>query len=47
MTAVDQEVTKVSKAEVRRALKTVCPDDLPVEVWKSPVDVAIEFLYCF
>ena len=31
VTIVDQEVAKVSKAEVGRA---VGPDDIPVEVWK-------------
>ena len=43
---MDQEVTKISKAEVRRTLKsgkTVGPDDIPVKVWKSLVEVAVEF----
>ena len=39
VTVVDQEVSKISEAEVRRALKkmksgkTFFPDDIPVEVW--------------
>ena len=49
VTVVDQEVAKVSQTEVRRTLKrmksgkTVSPDDLPVEVWKCPGEVAVEF----
>ena len=40
MTVVDQEVEKISKDEVERALKRVkcrkagSPDDIPIEVWK-------------
>ena len=50
VTVVDQEVTKVSKAEVRRALKrmrsgkAVGPDDLLVEVCKCLGEMAVEFL---
>ena len=46
---MDQEVTKMSKAELRRALKTksgktVGPEDMPVEVWKCLGKVAVRFL---
>ncbi|GLD48595.1 uncharacterized protein AKAME5_000254900 [Lates japonicus] len=50
VTIVDQEVAKISKGEVRRALKrmksgkAVDPDDIPVEVWKCLGEVAVEFL---
>ena len=50
MTTVDQEMTKVSKAEVRWTLKrtksgkAVGPDDIPVEVWKCLGEVVVEFL---
>ena len=49
VTVVDQEVAKVSKAEMRRILnrmksgKTVGPDEIPVEVWKCLGEVAAEF----
>ena len=48
-TVVDQEVAKINKTEVRRTLermksgKTVGPDETPVEVWKCPGEVAVEF----
>lgn len=47
---MDQEVAKISKDEVRRALKrmksgkALGPDDIPVEVWKCLGEVAVEFL---
>ena len=47
---MDQEVTKMSKAEVRRTLKrmksgkTVGPGDIPVDVWKCLGEAVIEFL---
>ena len=47
---MNQEVAKVSKAEVKRALKrvkngkSVGLDDIPVEVWKCLREVAVEFL---
>ncbi|KAK2902094.1 hypothetical protein Q8A73_011840 [Channa argus] len=50
VTGVEQEVAKISKSEVRRALKrmksgkAVGPDDIPVEVWKCLGEVAVEFL---
>ena len=50
VTVVEQEVAKISKSEVRRALKrmksgkAVGPDDIPVEVWKCLGEVAVEFL---
>ena len=50
VTVVDQEVAKISKDEVRRALKrmksgkALGPDDIPVEVWKCLGEVAVEFL---
>ena len=46
---MDQEVAKVSKAEVRRALKrmksgkVVGPDDTTAEVWECLGDVAVVF----
>ena len=49
VTAVDQEVAKVSQTEVRRTLKrmkrgeAVGPDEIPVEVWKCLGEVAVEF----
>ena len=48
LTVVDQEVAKISTAELRRGLKrmksgkTVGPDDTPVEVWRCPGEVAVE-----
>ena len=48
VTVVDQEVAKVSRAEVRRTLKrmksgkTVGPGDRPEEVWKCLEEVAVE-----
>ena len=45
---MDQEVAKVSNAEVRRALKrmksgkVVGPGDTPAEVWKCFGDVTVE-----
>ncbi|XP_067349374.1 uncharacterized protein [Channa argus] len=50
VTGVEQEVAKISKSEVRSALKrmksgkAVGPDDKPVEVWKCLGEVAVEFL---
>ncbi|KAK2921479.1 hypothetical protein Q8A73_000964 [Channa argus] len=50
VTGVEQEVAKISKSEVRRALKrmksgkAVGLDDIPVEVWKCLGEVAVEFL---
>ena len=50
VTVVDLELEKISKAEVRRALKrtksgkAVGPDDLPVEVLKCLGEVAVELL---
>ncbi|WP_139267336.1 hypothetical protein, partial [Escherichia coli] len=50
VTVVEQEVAKISKDEVRKALKrmksgkAVGPDDIPVEVWKCLGEVAVEFL---
>ena len=50
VSAVDQDVAKISQDEVRRALKrmksgkAVGPDDIPVEVWKCLGEVAVEFL---
>ncbi|XP_051806753.1 uncharacterized protein LOC127534762 [Acanthochromis polyacanthus] len=50
VTVVDQEVAKISKDEVRRALKrmksgkALGPDDIPVEVWKCLGEIAVEFL---
>ena len=47
VTVVDQEVAKVSQAEVRRAVKrmksgkAVGPDEIPVEVWKC-LEVAVD-----
>uniref|UniRef100_A0A096M6T7 Reverse transcriptase domain-containing protein n=1 Tax=Poecilia formosa TaxID=48698 RepID=A0A096M6T7_POEFO len=47
---VDQEVAKISKDEVRKALKrmksgkAVGPDDIPVEVWKCLGEPAVEVL---
>ena len=46
---MDQEVEKISKGEVRRALKrmksgkAVGPDDIPVEVWKCLGEVEETF----
>ena len=47
VTVVDQEVAKVSEAEVRRIMKrmigkAVGPDDKPVEVWKCLAEVAVD-----
>ena len=50
VTVVDQEVAKISEAEVRRALKRMKrekadgPDDILVEVWKCLGEVAVKFL---
>ncbi|KAK3534572.1 hypothetical protein QTP86_016661 [Hemibagrus guttatus] len=47
---VQQEVDKIRKDEVRKALKrmksgkAVGPDDIPVEVWKCLGEAAVEFL---
>ncbi|XP_016106680.1 uncharacterized protein [Sinocyclocheilus grahami] len=47
---VEQEVERITKGEVRRALKrmkrgkAVGPDDIPVEVWKCLGEMAVEFL---
>ncbi|RJG15641.1 hypothetical protein D4A39_16580, partial [Alcanivorax profundi] len=47
---VEKEVERISKGEVRRALKrmkrgkAVGPDDIPVEVWKCLGEMAVEFL---
>uniref|UniRef100_A0A3Q3JNL4 DUF4806 domain-containing protein n=1 Tax=Monopterus albus TaxID=43700 RepID=A0A3Q3JNL4_MONAL len=47
---VEQEVAKIRKDEVRKALrrmksgKAVGPDDIPVEVWKCLGETAVEFL---
>ncbi|TRY54572.1 hypothetical protein DNTS_001573 [Danionella cerebrum] len=47
---VEQEVEKIKKDEVRKALgrmksgKAVGPDDIPVEVWKCLGETAVEFL---
>ena len=47
---VDQEIAKISKDEVRKALKrmksgkALGPDDIPVEVWKCLGEAAVEFL---
>lgn len=49
-TIVDQEVVKISESEMRRTMtgmhggKAVGPNDAPVEVWKFPGEVAVEFL---
>ncbi|KAK3506210.1 hypothetical protein QTP70_002182 [Hemibagrus guttatus] len=48
--SVEQEVDKIRKDEVRKALKrmksgkAVGPDDIPVEVWKCLGEAAVEFL---
>ncbi|KAK3524375.1 hypothetical protein QTP70_028018, partial [Hemibagrus guttatus] len=48
--SVEQEVDKIGKDEVRKALKrmksgkAVGPDDIPVEVWKCLGEAAVEFL---
>ncbi|KAK3535754.1 hypothetical protein QTP70_021053 [Hemibagrus guttatus] len=48
--SVEQEVDKIRKDEVRKALKrmksgkAVGPDDIPVEVWKCLGKAAVEFL---
>ncbi|KAK3507995.1 hypothetical protein QTP70_010004 [Hemibagrus guttatus] len=48
--SVEQEVNKIRKDEVRKALKrmksgkAVGPDDIPVEVWKCLGEAAVEFL---
>lgn len=48
-TVVDQDRAKISKDEVRRALKrmkrrkALAPDDIPVEVWKCLGEVAVGF----
>ncbi|KAK3563338.1 hypothetical protein QTP86_021817, partial [Hemibagrus guttatus] len=48
--SVEQKVDKIRKDEVRKALKrmksgkAVGPDDIPVEVWKSLGEAAVEFL---
>ncbi|KAK3535805.1 hypothetical protein QTP70_021117, partial [Hemibagrus guttatus] len=48
--SVEQKVDKIRKDEVRKALKrmkngkAVCPDDIPVEVWKCLGEAAVEFL---
>ncbi|KAK3507342.1 hypothetical protein QTP70_014836 [Hemibagrus guttatus] len=48
--SVEQEVDKIRKDEVRKALKrmksgkAVGPDDIPVEVWKCLGEAAMEFL---
>ncbi|KAK3535343.1 hypothetical protein QTP70_009353 [Hemibagrus guttatus] len=48
--SVEQEVDKIRKDEVRKALKrmksgkAVSPDDIPVEVWKCLGEAAVEFL---
>ena len=50
VTVVDQEVAKISDDEVKRALKrmksgkALCPDDIPVEVWKCLGEMAVHFL---
>ena len=50
VTIVDQHIARISKAKVRRAFRrmksgtTVGTDDIPVEVWKCPGEVAVEFL---
>uniref|UniRef100_A0A3B3BTI6 ribonuclease H n=1 Tax=Oryzias melastigma TaxID=30732 RepID=A0A3B3BTI6_ORYME len=50
VTVVEQEVRKISKGEVRGALKrmksgkALGPDDIPVEVWKCLGEMAVEFL---
>ncbi|KAL7841885.1 hypothetical protein SRHO_G00255760 [Serrasalmus rhombeus] len=47
---VDQEVQRISKVEVRAALKrmkngkAVGPDDIPVEVWRCLGEKAVDFL---
>ncbi|KAK3532136.1 hypothetical protein QTP86_008585 [Hemibagrus guttatus] len=48
--SVEQEIDKIRKDEVRKALKriksgkAVGPDDIPVEVWKCLGEAAVEFL---
>ncbi|KAK3546774.1 hypothetical protein QTP86_001526 [Hemibagrus guttatus] len=48
--SVEQEVDKIRKDEVRKALKRMKsgkafgPDDIPVEVWKCLGEAAVEFL---
>ncbi|KAK3523014.1 hypothetical protein QTP86_011091 [Hemibagrus guttatus] len=48
--SVEQEVDKIRKDEVRKALKrmksgkAVGPDDIPVEIWKCLGEAAVEFL---
>ncbi|KAK3506448.1 hypothetical protein QTP70_000579, partial [Hemibagrus guttatus] len=48
--SVEEEVDKIRKDEVRKALKRmksgkeVGPDDIPVEVWKCLGEAAVEFL---
>ncbi|KAK3535401.1 hypothetical protein QTP70_013113, partial [Hemibagrus guttatus] len=48
--SVEQEVDKIRKDEVRKALKrmksgkAVGPDDIPVEVWKCLGEAAVKFL---
>ncbi|KAK3558100.1 hypothetical protein QTP86_009459 [Hemibagrus guttatus] len=48
--SVEQEVDKIRKDEVKKALKrmktgkAVGPDDIPVEVWKCLGEAAVEFL---
>uniref|UniRef100_A0AAR2LU20 Reverse transcriptase domain-containing protein n=1 Tax=Pygocentrus nattereri TaxID=42514 RepID=A0AAR2LU20_PYGNA len=50
---VDQEVQRISKVEVRAALKrmkngkAVGPDDIPVEVWRCLGEKAVDFLTRF
>ena len=47
---VNLEVERISKEEVRENMKrmkngkAVGPDDIPVEVWKSIGEIALEFL---